>query len=120
MVRVHGLRMIKAEAGRGYSASYSLRAVALPDDKCPEMREANGDFTLLSIARHALVIVGDLQHLIARILQAQTVGHGAALKRPFAAPSAFGHGNCARHGISPAAALLRSGRRLMSMRASEV
>jgi hypothetical protein len=53
-------------------------------------------------------------------LQAQTVGHGAALKRPFAAPSAFGHGNCARHGISPAAALLRSGRRLMSMRASEV
>ena len=67
--------------------------MTLPGDKRPQMREALGDFALLGIARHAFVVGGDLQHLIARILHAQTVGDGAALKRPLPAPSAFGYGN---------------------------
>jgi hypothetical protein len=57
------------------------------------MRQTLGDFALLGIARHALVVGGDLQHLIARILQAQTVRDGAALKCPLPTPSAFGYGN---------------------------
>ena len=67
--------------------------MTLPSDKRPQMREALGDFALLGIVRHALVVGGDPQHLIARILHAQTIRHGAALKRPLPAPSAFGYGN---------------------------
>jgi hypothetical protein len=57
------------------------------------MRQTLGDFALPGITRHALVVGSDLQRLIARILQAQTVRDGAALKRPLPAPSAFGYGN---------------------------
>jgi hypothetical protein len=86
--------MIKAEADCGYSGSLGcLLAVTLPDDKRPEMWEALRDFALLGIARHALVIGRDPQHLIACILHAQTACDGAALKCPFPAPSAFGYCN---------------------------
>ncbi|HSL78107.1 MAG TPA: hypothetical protein VK877_00475 [Pseudolabrys sp.] len=57
------------------------------------MRQTLGDFALPGITRHALVVGGDLQHLIARILQAQTVRDGAALMCPLPAPSAFGYGD---------------------------
>ena len=70
----------------------------LPGDKRPQMGEALGNFALLGIACHALVIGGDLQHLIARNLHTQAACHDAALKCPLSAPSAFRHGNWQRHG----------------------
>jgi hypothetical protein len=87
--------MIKAarRAGGYCGLSGGLLAMPLPDDKGAQVRQALSDFTLLGVTRHALVVGGDLQHLIARVLQAQTIGHRAALKRALSASSAFRYGN---------------------------
>src|SRR6188508_2546550 len=61
------------------------------------MRQALGNFPLLGIARHTLVIGGRLQHLIACILYAQIAREAAAFKRPFSAPSAFRYGDRQGH-----------------------
>src|SRR6187551_1468806 len=61
------------------------------------MRQALGNFPLLGIAPHTLVIGGRLQHLVACILNAQIARETAAFKRPFSAPSAFRYGDRQGH-----------------------
>lgn len=77
----------------GLADSGGLNALPLPYDKRPESGQALRDFALFCVPRHALIVTGDPEHLIARILHLQPFRCRAALPCPVAASSAFRNGD---------------------------
>jgi hypothetical protein len=74
--------------------SGGLNALPLPYDKRLESGQALRDFALFCVPRHTLIVTGDPEHLIARLLHLQPFRGRAALSCPVAASSAFRNGDC--------------------------